>query len=569
MNMDELGTNEAHSCSIVIPLFNQVGLTRACVESLIIANDPVEVLLVDNGSTDETAEYCQALTHAPRESRTTFVSIRNDENLGFAAACNQGARAANSERVLFLNNDTEVDPGWLEPLLTTLAHPEVAAVGAKLLYPDRTIQHAGVVITNDPTNPKGFLASHWLAGVPSDHPLVNERREFQAVTAACMLVERRCFFEAGEFDTSFWNGFEDIDLCLKLREVGLKVMYEPNSVVIHHESASGPERFARADANTRILVERWAGRIEPDVLIGPHGHVTMSPRGLTADIDLGDVQATGSESHTAASPELRDRERMLEQIDTTQHQQRLLRQRGNSDVCWLEGDKSNPLVTIRIATYNRGDLVVERAIESALNQTYENVEVLVIGDHCDGATRTAVQGVNDPRFRFVQLPTQGLYPSDSRHRWMVAGGHPMITALDLARGSWLAPCDDDDELTPDHVEVLLGAAKDRRLEMVWSKAQCEVTSGKWIEIGGDRLIHGTVSHGSVMYSLGLRRILPNVRAWRLDEPGDWNLWRRMRDIGVRMGFVDQMTYVHYVEAIRRDTGDGSPSGARISSEVFA
>lgn len=250
--------------------------------------------------------------------------------------------------------------------------------------------------------------------------------------------------------------------------------------------------------------------------------------------------------------ELHRREALLEILDTNDQVTALAAARATSDVCWLEGDDQRPLVTVRIATYNRGQLVVDRAINSALNQTYENVEVLVVGDNCDQATEEAVLSVRDDRVRFVQLPTRGLYPQHPRQRWMVAGGHPMITALDLARGAWIAPCDDDDELTEDHVEVLLTAAKQRRLEMVWSRAKFETSPGQWTEIGQEELLASTVSHGSVMYSLGLRRILPNVRSWRLSEPGDWNLWRRMHNIGVRMGFVDHMTYVHYVEADQRN-----------------
>jgi hypothetical protein len=236
----------------------------------------------------------------------------------------------------------------------------------------------------------------------------------------------------------------------------------------------------------------------------------------------------------------------------TRDERRLLVQaRGRNDVCWAATDEAEPLVTIRIATYNRGPLVAERAIGSAIRQTYERLEILVVGDHCDEPTERAIRSVNDPRLRFINLPERGLYPSDPMLRWMVAGCAPMNAALAVAQGAWIAPCDDDDEITDDHVEVLLSQARQRRLEFVWSKATMEVEAGKWLPVGSTPLAHGGITHGSVLYAGGLRFFRHNKNSWKLAEPGDWNLWRRMQDAGVKMGFVDQVTYRHYLETYRR------------------
>ncbi len=216
-------------------------------------------------------------------------------------------------------------------------------------------------------------------------------------------------------------------------------------------------------------------------------------------------------------------------------------------------DEAEPLVTVRIATYNRGQMVVDRAINSALRQTYERLEVLVVGDHCDLATEQAVRSVTDPRVRFANLPYRGMYPVDPLKLWMVAGAAPMNAALRLLGGAWIAPCDDDDELTDDHVEVLLTQAKEHRLEMVYSKADMEERPGEWTEIGMWPLRHGHISHGSVLYSAGLRFLQHSESSWRLREPADWNMWRRMKAIGVRMGFLDRVTFVHHLEAYRRTT----------------
>jgi glycosyltransferase involved in cell wall biosynthesis len=237
---------------------------------------------------------------------------------------------------------------------------------------------------------------------------------------------------------------------------------------------------------------------------------------------------------------------------TAGDERRLLAQvRENNDVCWAATDEPEPLVTVRIPTYNRGPLVAERAIGSALRQTYERLEILVIGDHCDEATERAVKSIEDPRLRFVNLAERGLYPTTPMLRWMVAGMAPVNAGLAIAQGAWIAPCDDDDELTDDHVEVLLREARHRRLEFVWSKAAMEVEAGIWAEVGKWPLACGDITHGSVLYSTGLRFLRYNENSWKLGEPGDWNLWRRMRAAGVKMGFFEQVTYRHYLETHRR------------------
>jgi glycosyltransferase involved in cell wall biosynthesis len=239
----------------------------------------------------------------------------------------------------------------------------------------------------------------------------------------------------------------------------------------------------------------------------------------------------------------------------SRHERFLLEQsRGGRDVCWVEpDDESEPLVTVRIATYNRGQMVVDRAISSALRQSYKRLDILVVGDNCDAETARAVESVTDERLRFVNLPYRGMYPTDRKKLWMVAGAAPMNAALRLARGAWIAPCDDDDELTDDHVEVLLAHAKKQRLEMVYSKTKMEVRPGEWSEIGTWPLRHGHISHGSVLYSAGLRFLQHSESSWRMNEPADWNMWRRMRRIGVRMGFLDRVTFIHHLEAYRRTT----------------
>lgn len=227
--------------------------------------------------------------------------------------------------------------------------------------------------------------------------------------------------------------------------------------------------------------------------------------------------------------------------------------RGDRDVCW-PSEEPEPLVTVRIATYNRGDLVLDRALASAARQSYERLEILVVGDNCDAATAAAVNRCRDERVRFLNLPVRGMYPPDAEKRWMVAGAHPMNAALFLARGAWIAPCDDDDEFTDDHVEVLLQHAQAQRKEMVFSRARWEQSDGEWTEVGSLPLRWGGFTHGSLMYSSGLRFMSHSTTSWRIGWPADWELARRMERIGVRIGFLDRLTYRHHVEARHRGAG---------------
>jgi len=247
---------QAPAVSIIIPLFNQVELTAACLAALKRNSPPTmyELVLVDNGSTDETALLLNDWT-----GKATI--LRNERNHGFAAACNQGARAARGETLLFLNNDTEPTPGWMVPLMEALAEPGVGIAGSKLLFPDGTIQHAGIEFMDDPLTGNRLSPCHVGYRHP-DGPEYRVPRDFPAVTAASMAVPRRLFLQAGGFCEEYWNGFEDVDLCCRIREMGYTIRCCPESVVIHHESKSGPERTVRQAENLSLLQQRWGGRIQ-------------------------------------------------------------------------------------------------------------------------------------------------------------------------------------------------------------------------------------------------------------------------------------------------------------------
>jgi GT2 family glycosyltransferase len=233
--------------SIIIPVHNRADLTRQCLTALAEVTTDVEfeVIIVDNASTDETVDFLGQLAG-------DVQVIRNAANLGFAAACNQGARAARGRNLVFLNNDTIPQRGWLEALVEEVrTHPEVAVVGSKLLYPDGRIQHAGVAFSRSM-----FAPYHIYRQFPGDAPAVNYRRELQCVTAACMLIRRDVFEVVGGLDEGYRNGFEDVDLCLKVGEAGWRIVYQPASVLYHLESQT-PGRMAHERHNGDRLFARW------------------------------------------------------------------------------------------------------------------------------------------------------------------------------------------------------------------------------------------------------------------------------------------------------------------------
>lgn len=248
--------------TLVTPLFNKVAYTQACLSAVSTNTgiDDYQVVIVDNASTDGTGDFLDLL-------EGDVDVVRNERNLGFAVASNQGAALARADVIVFLNNDTEPFEGWLETLLRVLdERPEVAAVGSRLLFPDGLIQHAGVVTIETRRDRHLLNGIHAYYRMPADHPEAMIARDRSAVTGACMAVRRSAFEAVGGFDEGYWNGNEDVDLCLALGQAGHRIAYEPSSLLIHHESVSGPERFSKLPENEQRLKDKWLGRVVPDLL---------------------------------------------------------------------------------------------------------------------------------------------------------------------------------------------------------------------------------------------------------------------------------------------------------------
>ncbi len=255
------------STSIIIPSYNGIAFTEACIRALqesLPLDFRGEIIVVDDASTDDTPFRMQRLA----EQDPRIKSIRNPQNVGFLSTCNRGAELADGDILVFLNNDTLPQPGWLEALLKIFEdHADAGAVGGKLVYPDGRLQEAGGVIFSD-----GSAANFGRGDFEIDAPLYNYVREVDYVTGALIATPRALFEKLGGLDARYRPiYYEETDYCFRVREMGLKVYYQPASVVIHLEGVTcgtdpsgGQKRFQVV--NRQKFTERWreALRRQPD-----------------------------------------------------------------------------------------------------------------------------------------------------------------------------------------------------------------------------------------------------------------------------------------------------------------
>ena len=236
--------------SIAIPTRDRAALLRACLSSILEASTyrNFEILVADNGSSDpETLDLLRSL-------RPPHRVLACPGKFNWSAINNRVAREARGEHLLFLNNDVEVlTQDWIECLLEHSQMPAVGAVGARLLYPDGSIQHAGVAVGLE-----GF-AGHPFRGLPPGAPgygfLASAARDCSAVTGACMMVPRQAFRAVGGFDDRLGVAFNDVDFCLRLRQRGYGVVYTPHAVLRHAESATRRGRVPRSEV--LLVRKRW------------------------------------------------------------------------------------------------------------------------------------------------------------------------------------------------------------------------------------------------------------------------------------------------------------------------
>jgi hypothetical protein len=203
-------------------------------------------------------------------------------------------------------------------------------------------------------------------------------------------------------------------------------------------------------------------------------------------------------------------------------------------------EESEPLVSVCIATYTNTEMLLERALPSLLAQTYERIEVVVVGDAAAPDVERAVKGIGDPRVRYANMTVRGPYPNAKQELWHVAGGPPSNEAMRLARGRWIASMDDDDESTPDRIELLLRAARERELEFCYGLFEWYVPDGDEHLVGEFPPTFAKIGLQASLMHTDMRFICAELSDAVFGEPGDWSRIRRMMRIGVRMGMVDQV-----------------------------
>jgi GT2 family glycosyltransferase len=234
--------------SIIIPTRDAPDVFGLCLKSVFekTSHPNFEVIVMDNETSDPAA--LELMKKYPVR-RIAFPGQFN-----FSRANNEGAAAATGELLVFLNNDTEIISGdWLQHLAYYAEQPDVGAAGALLAYEDQTVQHAGVALGMRGT------ADHIMRRFPRDvdgyaGSLVCAR-EVSAVTGACLMIRKALFEEIGGFNPHFFTAYQDVDLCLRLRARGLRIIYTPQAVLLHHESISRQSYYDMIDRT--LLLDLW------------------------------------------------------------------------------------------------------------------------------------------------------------------------------------------------------------------------------------------------------------------------------------------------------------------------
>lgn len=259
--------------SLVIPNYEHIADLQKCIDSILHLTTyrHYEIVIIENNST--SMELFAYYEHLKKDNRVRVIKWSNPFN--YSAINNFGVAHAQGEYIVLLNNDTEViAPDWLQKMLGFAQRDDVGAVGARLLYSDQTIQHAGVII--------GFcgVAGHAFAHMPSTEVGYMNRavaaQNVSAVTAACLMMKKSLFEKINGFEEQLAVAFNDIDLCLKIREQGYRIVYAPKAELYHHESLSRgaddtDEKRSRFASEVKYFKKRWHRVLkEGDPYYSPH-----------------------------------------------------------------------------------------------------------------------------------------------------------------------------------------------------------------------------------------------------------------------------------------------------------
>ena len=387
--------------SVIIPTKDRIDLLTPCIEGVLHRTDyaNLEIIIVNNQSVEAaTRAY---LNDIVSDARVKVIDF--DAPFNYSKINNLAVRQAKGSIIAFLNNDVEViNSDWLREMVSHAVRPEIGGVGARLYYPDETVQHAGVVLGY-----KGraghmfrYTSRHWL-GYWARGVLI---QNMTAVTAACMVIRKTLFEEVGGFDEdNFTITFNDVDLCLRIHEKGLRNLYTPYAELYHHESKTrGLLAFQREED---YFAQKWKKYIENDPAYN---------RNLSLESERFEL----SFPPRVCRPWQRDDNRSLL--------------------------KESPLVTIVTRTYWERQGFLREALASIFAQTYRPIQIVVVED---GGARmqSVVESLMPPKeisIVYESLPKRGRCYAGNR-------------GLELAQGEIVGFLDDDDLLLCDHVEALV------------------------------------------------------------------------------------------------------------------
>lgn len=209
--------------------------------------------------------------------------------------------------------------------------------------------------------------------------------------------------------------------------------------------------------------------------------------------------------------------------------------------------KPYPVVSICICTYNRAELLVNRCIKSLLSQDYKNLEIVVVGDNCTDETESLVKRIRDNRLHFHNLEQRGEYPNNPHLKWMVAGTIPINESLKMANGDFVTHLDDDDEHTPGRVSKLVQFAKEQKTDFIWHPYWYQSVSGKWKLNPSPAFRKGALTTSSIFYHRWFTQIPWDINAYRYNEPGDWNRFRKIKYLGAKAARFYEPLLRHYRE----------------------
>jgi len=386
---------------VIIPTKDGVDILSQCIDGLLNKTDykNFEIIIVNNQSEEPaTHTYLEKLSADPRIRVIDF-----NEPFNYSKINNIAARAAKGSVLALLNNDIEIiNRDWLREMVSHAVRPEIGAVGARLFYPDGTVQHAGVLLgyKGRAGHMYRYASADWL-GYWARGVLI---QNLTAVTAACMVLRKELFESVGGFDEeNFTVTFNDVDLCLRIHEKGYRNLYTPYAELYHHESKTRGLLAFQSEEDYFAL--RWKPYIENDPAYNPNLSLT-------------------SENFALAYPPRVSRP-WMEQGETP-------------------SQNGTPLVTIITRTHGERHEFLRQSLASVFRQTYRPIQIVVVEDGGDNM-RSLLDTITPPAgitVDYESLPKRGRCYAGNR-------------GLELAQGKLFGFLDDDDLFLPDHVESLV------------------------------------------------------------------------------------------------------------------